>query len=437
MNKSRAIWGLGLLIFLWGFVSVPLVQAESAKLQELVTQLQKDPDDLGLRVKIIKLVLKMPASPAAPEGLDEAMGKAKYIMNNGTTTEDFAKAAEAYKEASLLAPWVGDVYFNLGYIQEKAGLAQDALVSYNLYLMAKPNAKDKKSVREKIGGLEYAAHITFKELKSPGKGRMVLIPAGDFMMGSPNNVGGGDEHPQHKVYLDAYYIDKYLVTYDQYDKFCEATHRPKPIATKSGRGRNPVEGVSWDDADAYAQWVGKFLPTEAQWEKAARGGRDTAWFFGDDDSEEVDYGGYELVKNFGDAVFPHYERVAYPVGGKKPNPFGLYDMGLMVGEWCEDWYNSKYYAESPAENPLGPEKGNEKVLRGGTGEYARSACRFWRKSPDDHELGIGFRCVMDPDSKAAKGDNNNELIKSESPAADAESADGTQQQQPAVGMRKH
>ncbi|GEM_PF-2549645 len=408
MNRFKIIFGLGALILQWGFVSVFPVCAESSKLQQLVAELPNHPDDeIAIREKIIKLVQAMPAKPPLPEGVDEAMGKAKFIMNNGSSTEDFAKAAEAYREASLLAPWEADIYYNLGYIREKAGQFTNALIDYNLYLMARPNAKDKKSIREKIGAMEYAAHITFKEMESPGKGTMVLIKAGKFWMGSPDNVGDGDEHPRHEVYLNAFYIDKYLVTNDQYDKFCEATHRNKPRTLRSERGeqaspkdsggQEPVVFVSWNDASAYAKWAGKRLPTEAEWEKAARGGTDTKWFFGDDNGQEKEYGWYEPDKNFGDAVFPSYKIVSYPVGQKKPNPYGLFDIGGLAFEWCSDWYNSKYYKVSPDRNPQGPDKGNERVLRGGCGGAtdARTASRYLRKGPDSTDPLIGFRCVKD------------------------------------------
>ncbi len=415
MNRFQTFIGLGILIFLFSFISNPSVHAESASLKQLIAQLPNDPDnEIAIREKIIRLVLAMPRKPELPAGVDEAMGKAKFIMSNGKSTEDFAKAAEAYREASLLAPWEADIYYNLGFMREKAGEYQRALINYSLYLMARPNAKDKKQIREKIGAMEYAAHITFKEMESPGKGTMVLIKVGKFLMGSPDNVGEGDEHPRHEVYLKAYYIDKYLVTNDQYAKFCEATHRQKPRTLESGEGegaskinnhgQEPVVYVSWNDASAYAKWAGKRLPTEAEWEKAARGGTDTKWFFGDEDSQKKEYGWFEPMKNFGDTMFPSFKVVSYPVGMKKPNPYGLYDMGGLVSEWCSDWYDSKYYKNSPDKDPQGPDKGHEKVLRGGCDSPTdvRSANRFWRKGPNDTDPLIGFRCVKDVKSSGSK-----------------------------------
>lgn len=213
---------------------------------------------------------------------------------------------------------------------------------------------------------------------------MVLIPAGEFIMGS--NSGESDEKPPHKVYLDAYYIDKYEVTFEQYDKFCEDTSRKKPDDRGWGRGNRPVINVSWNDAEAYCKWAGKRLPTEAEWEKACKAGSTGNYCYGDSESELGEYAWYGS----------NSDSKTHPVGEKKPNKWGLYDMHGNVWEWCSDWYGYKYYETSPNKNPQGPDSGTRRVLRGGRwhndADNCRSAYRF-RVEPGDWFYCWGFRCV--------------------------------------------
>ena len=208
---------------------------------------------------------------------------------------------------------------------------------------------------------------------------MVLIPAGEFMMGSDS--GRPEEQPVHRVHLDAYYIDKHPVTFEQYDRFCDATGRDKPGDQGWGRGRQPVVNVTWGDADAYTAWAGKRLPTEAEWERAAKGpkGLDQPGALGD-------YAWH--VENSGGRT--------HPVGAKKPNGFGLHDLLGNVWEWCADWYDEGYYSYLPVHNPRGPVAGTARVARGGGWfifpRYARASGRF-RSLPSHRDGGLGFRCV--------------------------------------------
>jgi formylglycine-generating enzyme required for sulfatase activity len=232
-------------------------------------------------------------------------------------------------------------------------------------------------------GVVHAQASLEKEKTARG---MVLVPAGEFTMGSPQGVGNADEQPAHKVYVDAFYIDKHPVTFDEYDLFCEATQRDKADDSGWGRGRRPVVNVSWEDAAAYAKWAGKRLPTEAEYEKAARAGTNTLYSWGNDPSQA---GSYAWTSGNSGGM-------THQVEGKNPNSWGLYDLSGNVWEWCADWYGEKYYALSPEKNPQGPNIGKEHVMRGGSWyspvENVRSACRNRFDRAYRKNL-YGFRCV--------------------------------------------
>jgi formylglycine-generating enzyme len=189
---------------------------------------------------------------------------------------------------------------------------------------------------------------------------MVLVPAGDFIMGK-NSSAPTDWQPEHKVKIDAFYMDKYEVTNKQYYDYSKATKAPLPsfwgmVEFKSGMDYPdyPVVGISYFEADKYARWAGKRLPTEAEWEYAARGGlinKNYPW--GDEiDSTKVNYG--RKCKGI------------FKVGSFKPNGFGLFDIVGNVWEWTSDNYSDNYYSASPDQNPKGPVNGRFKVIRGGS-----------------------------------------------------------------------
>ena len=222
---------------------------------------------------------------------------------------------------------------------------------------------------------------------------MVLIPAGEFLMGS--NDGSSNEKPVHTVYLDAFYIDKYEVTNAQYKKFMDATGHKAPAYWNDPRFNNPTQpvvGVSWYDAKAYADWAEKRLPTEAEWEKSARGGlvgKKYPW--GDkithDDANYEGTGGKDIWE------------CTSPVGSFAPNGYGLYDMAGNVWEWCADWYDGNYYKVSPKENPKGPTSVDWRVIRGGSWGngifilYLRVAVRI-SDDPTYMLSNVGFRCAQ-------------------------------------------
>jgi formylglycine-generating enzyme len=221
---------------------------------------------------------------------------------------------------------------------------------------------------------------------------MVLIPSGEFIMGI-NSSSPSDWQPEHKVKINSFYIDKYEVTNQQYYDFCMATKNPLPYfwgmkEFKSGLdfAGYPVVGVTYSDALNYAKWAGKRLPSEAEWEYAARGGEigKSFPFSGTIDSTKVNYG-----RKYGSIL---------QVGTFPANGFGIFDISGNVWEWTSDFYGDDYYSSSPSENPKGPERGRFKVIRGGSW-HSGAMCQqvYYRNglSPSWVDFAVGFRCVKD------------------------------------------
>ncbi len=319
---------------------------------------------------------------------------------------------------------------------------------------------------------------------------MVLIPGGTFSMGS----GGAhdDEMPAHPVTLKSFLLDRYEVTNGQFAGFVEATgfvtqaehdgaawcylkgeadfrfvqgadwkHPEGPGSAIVDRMEHPVVCVSWNDAHAYARWAGKRLPTEAEWEYAARsrGGRHVAADPGvtaptalhghahhvegsgqrspEATAEHPSSRGHQpaatptsqpaedqqyVAANIWQGVWPAENRLAdgffatAPVGSFEPNPIGVHDMIGNVWEWTADWYGAAYYSTSPAETPTGPPVGETRVARGGSWFCSANYCGAYNShyrgaSPPDHAFNnVGFRCAADaPSHTLTEGDSSTEV----------------------------
>ncbi len=234
---------------------------------------------------------------------------------------------------------------------------------------------------------------------------MVLIPAGPFLMGS--NEGLPNERPEHTVTLPAYYIDQYEITAGRYQKFLESARANLPPTWDDEVAQSltdlPAVGMAWADAAAYCKWAGRRLPTEAEWEKAARGtdGRRFPWGHM---QPFVD------IANYNRGVWVSEAVTLVPVnsglegmsvrhglkqGGK--SPFGLFHMAGNAAEWVADWYDREYYHHSPDTNPTGPEAGDKRIIRGGSWADLPTGLRVTARfsaEPDYEDRTIGFRCAM-------------------------------------------
>lgn len=235
---------------------------------------------------------------------------------------------------------------------------------------------------------------------------MVVIPEGEFLMGS--NDGAANERPEHKVWLKRYAIDQYEVTISLYAKFLKsATHGPPPTwddEAVTSAGNRPAVGLTWPDAEAYCKWAGKRLPTEAEWEKAARGtdGRRYPWGHM---QPFVDIANYNRGVWVSDAitlvpVTSGLEGMSVRHGTKEggKSPYGLFHMAGNAAEWVADWYDREYYQKSPARNPTGPAAGEKRVIRGGSWADVPMGIRATVRisaEPEFQDRTIGVRCAMD------------------------------------------
>ena len=226
---------------------------------------------------------------------------------------------------------------------------------------------------------------------------VINIPAGEFLMGSAEDKGRSDERPQRKVYLDTYAIDIYETTNNRYLKFIHSTRRKEPpnpysdkqLSEEYGTGDLPVVQVTWYDAVDYCRWAGKRLPTEAEWEKAARGEQGFVFPWG---------------SNLPNSKIVNFERnweetkTLWPVGlnNQTSSPYGVKDMAGNVREWTSDWYAPDYYSIGADKNPKGPKTGILKVIKGGSWHSFTSDIRSASRGKGGFALktdGIGFRCA--------------------------------------------
>ncbi len=250
------------------------------------------------------------------------------------------------------------------------------------------------------------ASATVQTIKGKDGAPMVLIPAGPFLMGS--NDGLPNERPEHTVVLDAYYIDQFEITAGRYQKFLESARHNLPPTwddeVAQAMGDLPAVGMSWNDAAAYCKWAGKRLPTEAEWEKAARGtdGRRYPWGHMQPFVDIANYNRGVWVSEavtlvpVNSGIEGMSVRHGLKEGGK--SPYGLYHMAGNAAEWVNDWYDREYYQKSPDKNPKGPETGERKVIRGGSWADLPTALRVTARfsaEPDFEDRTIGFRCAMD------------------------------------------
>ena len=270
----------------------------------------------------------------------------------------------------------------------------------------------------------------FQNQNANNRGEMVFIKGGEFQMGT--NDGMPYESPVHAVEVKSFWMDVHEVTVAEFAEFVRRTNYrteaeqlgwsgvfnleteeweaiknadwryPEGIVSVAEQNE-PVTQISWNDANAYAKWAGKRLPSEAEWEFAARGGlvgKKYSW------GDELRPNG-KPVANWWQGSFPNRNTaedgftMRAPVKSFAPNNYGLFDMAGNVWEWCADWYADDYYENSPRRNPVGASVGDERVIRGGSWMCAENFCTNYRvagrshATPDSAMNNLGFRCVRD------------------------------------------
>ena len=329
-----------------------------------------------------------------------SMGVMAYKMLTGKFPVLFSNDTTSTKTASQLNPKLNEVVdkiFSRVLAINPSDRYEDIMIFYSeLEEALKPYkaastkqiahtiqiTTDKESIVETLQDESPSRIINLKN--------MVKIQAGDFWMGSSGSKNDNAK-PRHKVHLSTYYIDKYLVTNKEYRLFIKENNYPEPTLWSDpqfNKDDQPVVGVSWNDALEYAKWIGKRLPTEAEWERAAKGDDNRDYPWGDNDEDDR--------ANVDD------ENDCTTIVGQYPkgiSPFGCFDMIGNVWEWCFDWFDENYYKSSPFENPKSSKRRAKKVVRGGAFDSylsfnATTAFRFFF-DPSIKSMKVGFRCVAD------------------------------------------
>lgn len=262
---------------------------------------------------------------------------------------------------------------------------------------AKPSMKSELSPNGSSASKSVSAPPLPSEMTGIDGAPMVLVPGGEFPMGSDN--GDDDEQPIHRVYVDAFYIDKFEVTNGRFAKFVKAIQSEPPWGfadkeTPVVQRDRPVRWVNWMDAMGYCLWVGKRLPTEAEWEKAARGtdGRIYPW---GNDPPTPEHAVFGRKEGRSDSLSSIGNR------DKGMSPYGAHDLAGNLYEWVMDWYDEVFYshfAKSPAINPRGPAEGTAKAQRGGSyinNPYRLRSSFRTKGDPTEEDPNVGFRCAQD------------------------------------------
>ncbi|MBU6390711.1 MAG: SUMF1/EgtB/PvdO family nonheme iron enzyme [Planctomycetes bacterium] len=381
----------------------------------------------------------------SPDATQEEKTKAAmyHFMEGNRLREemnDFEGALEEYKKAEALNPELPSLHFHMGGIYWKLGNQREALTHLDkcktLLEAQPPETKLDENYQKILQGVKVYLNKLEKGLKPSEKNQrkeltlaerdekmkkalvenrekwseMILIPAGKFIMGTTEDEFIPEETPQHEVYLDAYYIDKYEVTNAQYWEFLQylkTTGDHSKCFPGEPKGKDhtpgtphtgwdypyydypdyPVCRVDWYDAYAFAAWAGKRLSTEAEWEKAARG----------TDGRRFPWGNVWDAKRCNVGTDAPLSVGSFEYG---KSLYGCMDLIGSVSEWCNDWYHPEYYQNTPSVNPKGPETSTGlRIIKGGSlfAPYAykmRCAVRIFGK-PEDRNKSIGFRCVKD------------------------------------------
>ncbi len=372
--------------------------------------LELDPENYRLLQSVAEIKFKIgeyaEAEKLANRVLAMPIAKGRNVLVH-LEGESEPLEAEMVDETVMMFPTVTEDMKKGGLEKFLKSPVLEKIPHYRLFFKKTGKMKLVPKVRARIQyvGVSHAVHEKMEILLRKAKKQiiassitgttadeMVEIEGGCFLMGS--DTGHEDEQPVHEVCLSSFKMDKYEVTQPAFQASMETN--PSHFV-----GSNlPADRVNWIEADQYCRKNGKRLPTEAEWEYAARGGSKTAFYIGDQLTG--------TIGNFCDSMCDNEHsrtpditdgfRFTSPVGSFPPNPYGLFDMAGNVAEWVEDWFETNYYRVSPKKDPRGPTPSLYKVTRGGawlnSAEYLRSARRayLW---PEYRTEAIGFRCVSD------------------------------------------